>query len=224
MSIIEQLFRLLAPYECLECGREGRLLCLWCSQERLESVPERCYRCYRLSPSYKTCSVCRHYSVLNHVWVRVSYNETPRKIIHALKFTYAQDAAKIIAEELHSMLPKLDPSTILVHVPAATSHVRLRGFDQSALIARQLSRLTKLPHVNGLSRLGQQRQVGAARETRRAQMAKAFRPLSVSVIKNAHILLVDDVLTTGSTLEAAAKTLKLAGAKKVDAIVFAQAR
>jgi len=224
VRIIEHFFGLLAPHDCLNCGREGSLLCSDCSAINLESVPERCYYCYRASSNSTTCPACRHYSVLKHVWVRSDYTKTAKQLVHALKFNFAKDAAGQIAKELQKVLPSINENTVIVHVPAASSHVRRRGFDQSALIARELSHLLGLPHVHGLSRIGQQHQVGATAETRRKQMKEAFRSVSTPVIDGMQVLLVDDVLTTGSTLEAAALALRRAGAKSVSAVCFAQAK
>lgn len=224
MRVFEYFFQVTAPHDCLLCGVEGRLVCDECERASFTRLPERCYRCYRLSPENKTCPVCRHHSVLKNTWVRTIYDEPARKLIHALKFTHAKDAAAVIAAGIYTTLPELDPETVITHVPSATSHVRKRGYDQSALIARELSRLTGHRHINTLARLGQQRQVGATRVTRQQQMVGAFRPIATSVILSLPILLIDDVLTTGSTLEVAGLSLKQAGAQTVSAAVFATAR
>jgi predicted amidophosphoribosyltransferase len=73
-----------------------------------------------------------------------------------------------------------------------------------------------------LARRGQSRQVGARRMQRTTQLVDAFHPIRPSLIQGAHILLVDDIVTTGASLEAAARVLKQAGAKRIDAVVFAQ--
>jgi ComF family protein len=118
-------------------------------------------------------------------------------------------------------LPYFGPETLLVPVPTATQRARQRGYDQADLLARELSEILGLPHQYLLSRLGQARQVGTGRKQRAAQLAKAFR-VKGRVPINSHIMLVDDVVTTGATLEAAATILKKAGAKRVDAVIFAQ--
>lgn len=223
MRLIEHFFQLLAPHECFNCGQEGSLLCNECATNVLPRIPSRCYRCFRQSLNYSTCPVCRCHSVLKHVWVRTQYNEPAKELVHELKFNFAKDAAQQIARKMYETLPQLRADTVIVHVPTASSHVRQRGFDQSALIARELSALTGLHHVHGLGRLGQQRQVGASSTLRQQQMKNAFRPLSRGAIKGKQVLLVDDVLTTGSTLEAAALALHQAGAASVSAVVFAQA-
>ena len=155
MKLIEHFLRFLAPDDCLECGFEGALLCAICVKSRLQSIPARCYRCYRLTPGSKTCPACIRHSALATVWVRTLYVPTARKVVHALKFNYSRDVANIIASELCLILPALPADTVIVHVPAASSHTRQRGFDQSALIAREVSHIVKRAHVHALVRYGQ---------------------------------------------------------------------
>jgi ComF family protein len=116
-----------------------------------------------------------------------------------------------------------DTDMMLVHVPTAAVRVRQRGYDQAELLTRELSRLTGLPQRYLLARSGSSRQVGASRAERVLHLSDAFRVRRPELVAGKRILLVDDVLTTGATIEAAARTLKKAGAARVDAIVFAQA-
>jgi ComF family protein len=145
-----------------------------------------------------------------------------KALIQRFKFHYAQGAAQPIARLMADTLPFFTRNTVIVHVPTATVRRRQRGFDHAELLAHQLARSLYLPRVTLLARLGQSRQVGAKRQQRQQQLSESFYPQKPYLIKGAHILLVDDITTTGATLEAAAKVLKQAGAKRIDAVVFAQ--
>ncbi|MFZ1324078.1 MAG: phosphoribosyltransferase family protein [Candidatus Saccharimonadales bacterium] len=224
MKLVEQFFRILAPANCLACGSEGSLLCTWCTEDALPGVVPRCYRCNALSHNSATCKACRRKSNVSHLWMRTEHTHIARKLVHAMKFKYSSEAAQLIARELAGIIPALPPETIITYVPAATSHARQRGFDHARAIARELSRQTGLPFLPTLARHGQDRQVGAGRERRLSQMAGVFRPRMRASIPGSTILLVDDVVTTGATIESAAKVLKAAGAKQVDAAIFAQAK
>jgi ComF family protein len=198
------------------------LLCDWCLPDSCQVVPDRCYRCYKQTQDSRVCESCRRSSSLRHVWVRTEYMGIAKQLIRAYKFGRARAAVQPIADMMLESLPYFKPNTVITHVPTATSRERLRGYDQSELIAKALSRQSGLHHVTLLTRRGQSRQVGATHEQRLTQLESAFRPLRSSLLQGAHVVLVDDIVTTGATLEAAARTLKLAGAKRVDGIVFAQ--
>ena len=219
MSLLDKIVSTFAPYDCLGCGIEGSLLCGDCLA-LFGQLPERCYRCRKLSPGNKTCNSCRSSSVLRVVEASTTYEFIAKELVWQLKFQGAQAAANQIAQFMASLLST--EGVVLVHVPTASSRVRQRGYDQAMLIAKALSRQTGLPHRTSLGRLGQHHQVGMGREQRVTQLAKAFRVLRPGSVAGKHIVLIDDVLTTGATLEAAARALKAAGAKHVDALVFAQ--
>jgi len=143
--------------------------------------------------------------------------------VYRLKFARAQAAAETIADIMADHYRLLESDILVVHIPTATSRVRMRGYDQAALITRYLGRKLGLPNRKVLFRHGQTRQVGAGREERKHQLRNVFFIPSSKAVKNRHILLVDDVITTGATIEEAAKTLLQAGAASVHVLAFAQA-
>jgi len=225
MSFAEFLVSTVAPHTCVGCGREGRLLCADCAGD-LRPAVGRCYRCHRVADSGKTCAGCSAQTGLARVRPLVLYERNAKDLVWRLKFERARAGAAEIGRLLAPLLVDeygQSSAAILAHVPTATSRVRRRGYDQAALIVKTLARESGLPYASLLLRAGQQRQVGGSREKRRAQIKDAFRVRNPQKIQGAHIILVDDVITTGATLEAATATLKAAGAKKVEAIVFAQA-
>jgi predicted amidophosphoribosyltransferase len=90
------------------------------------------------------------------------------------------------------------------------------------VFARHLAKQNGGDITQVLQRFGQAHQVGANRVERIAHLQDALRVVKKPTIQNTHLLLVDDVLTTGATLETAARLLKKAGARQVDALVFSQ--
>lgn len=220
-SPVETIISLLAPHRCIGCGLEGTLLCESCSAASIIAPPSRCFLCHKATPQHQVCASCRRKSRLCNVWVAAEYDEAAKKLVHKLKFERAQAAADILAAIMDESLPDLPADTVITHVPTANKRVRIRGYDQSKLIAKSLAKRRGWQYRELLLRLGSSRQVGSSRKDRLVQLEDAFRP-KFTDLKDKQVLLVDDVTTTGATLEMAAKTLKSVGARKVSAIVFAQ--
>lgn len=105
-------------------------------------------------------------------------------------------------------------------VPTVPSHIRQRGYDHAGLLAKHLARVRQLPYASLLVRKTTDRQVGATRRQRHAQAIAAFGVKTGAPIPRA-VLLFDDVITTGSTIEAAARQLKNAGVETVYAAAIA---
>jgi ComF family protein len=111
---------------------------------------------------------------------------------------------------------------LVVPVPTATARVRERGFDHTDLLAKQIAIILRLSEAKALRRLGQTRQLGSKREDRLIQLSGNFAVKNPHRARGQDILLVDDVVTTGGSIIAAAKALRVAGAKSVDALIFAK--
>ena len=226
MSVLEAAIGWLAPPDCLSCGAEGDALCLACSVSEIQAFGERCWRCNSLSPGSKTCPKCRPAGPLNAVWITTDYNGLARQLVSLYKFGHLRAAAYPISRmTCRTFLDYSgDPAKnyLIVPLPTATSRLRQRGFGHSELLAKSIAHNLHLEYTGALRRLGQSRQLGSSRQDRLVQLAHGFAVKSPRKVAGRHILLVDDVLTTGGSLISAAKSLKLAGAKRVDALVFAK--
>lgn len=221
MSFLDKLIGKIAPHNCLACGDEGHLLCAACT-DRLTMVTERCYRCRKVSPGGLTCSGCRSVSQLDRVQVATVYSGSAKALIWQLKLAGARAAARIMAKRMTLVLGQATEAAIIMPVPTATGRVRQRGYDQAGLLAHELARQTRLPRLDCLVRHGQSHQHGVPRHKRLTQLASAFHVRRPNSLRGTNVLLVDDVITTGATLQAAAAALKLAGAARVEAVVFAR--
>ncbi len=221
VNIFEAVISIVSPFNCMGCGIEGKYICDRCVAFAYTAVPSRCYRCRTATLNFKTCPSCRSSSSLRRVYVPTALSGTAKQLIHAFKFERVQSVAPIIAAQ---MLKSLEPEDeyLVVPIPTATSHVRQRGYDHSLLLARKIAKDLNYQHVPAVLKLNQLRQVGSGRQERTNQLKNGFGVLKPRIIKNRRILLVDDVITTGATLEEVARILKNSGAKSIDALVFAQ--
>lgn len=222
MLSLETILSVVAPHECLGCDHEGTLLCSLCRYGELEKVPDRCYMCLAATRDSAICKKCRPKSAFKHVWVATEYEGVAKKLIKLFKFERARSAYVPIAEEMSDALPYLRPDTIITYVPTATSRQRLRGYDQSELLARRIAKIKKVQYMPLFERHGQTRQVGSTKKVRHAQAEGMFRLKSCTLAADSQIIIVDDILTTGASLEATARLLKNDGFKNISGVVFAQ--
>lgn len=222
MKMMDRIVGLVTPFECISCGMEGGLLCDRCFEGQSNPIPSRCYRCRFATNNFETCKSCQKTTRLKNVWVSNELNGLNKQLLYVYKFNRAQSAKRDIAAKMLKTLPSINSGTVVVPLPTATSRIRQRGFDQSILLAEVISKRLNLQLVNCLVRLTQTRQVGADRTKRLKQLGDAYRIKQAKKVIGKNILLVDDVITTGASLEAAANILKITGAKNVSAVVFAQ--
>jgi len=221
MSIIEQLLRIIAPHHCLGCNKEGYILCAACARG-LPVPAALCYRC-GAGADGNLCLPCRKVAGVAGVLSVTSYSGLAKEVVHQLKFERTSGAAADIAHALAARFALSEYGSIVTYVPTASVRIRTRGYDQAALIARATAREVGLPFYSILGRSSNNRQVGKDRAVRKQQMQGAFYARKPRTIANRDVLLVDDVITTGSTCEAAAAQLIKAGARHVTLLTFALA-
>jgi ComF family protein len=154
------------------------------------------------------------------------YSGAMRTLAHQLKYADRHDALTLLGRWLAEAGRELLPGTDAI-VPVPLSRLRLlqRQFNQAALLAGELALQAGIPmHPLLLQRVRSTRsQVGMTREQRRRNVAGAFRvPESRrTLVRGRNVLLIDDVVTTGATVEACARTLKRAGAARVNVLALA---
>lgn len=155
------------------------------------------------------------------------YNGGSAGLVLALKHGDRTGLARVMAGMMaRAAAPMLAERPILVPVPLHARRLRARRFNQAALLARALARSADLPVITAaLARL---RDTPMSRGMSRRQRAENVRGTirvrsgAAARIKGAHILLVDDVMTTGATAEACARALRRAGARRIDIVTFAR--
>lgn len=163
----------------------------------------------------------RRGSLLQQHWSPLEFEGPARALVHALKFHSATALAALMAQHLVDALPPraFPPGAVIVPVPASRARLRQRGFDHADLLAGELSRRTVLPIQRPLRReaslaLGQR---GLGRRDR-----LSGRGLQVSLSGRAplQVVLIDDVCTTGATLELCAEALLSGRTEQVSAVTY----
>jgi ComF family protein len=216
---VRQIIELLTPVACLSCSREGDYLCQSC----LHELPVRvsaCYRCNRLSVDHRTCANCSRHTKLSAMTVGAYYDGAVKDLVLKLKFDRSASAAATAAKLILRDLPA--DFDMVTAVPVSPARRRERGYNQAELIARAVARQAGKPYQETLMRASADHQLGRGRSDRFAQIKNVFAPLRL--LAGERVVVIDDVLTTGATLEECAVVLRASGAKRVSGAVVARHR
>lgn len=208
-TMIDKMLEFVAPHLCSGCGKIGSPLCDHCKYDIINLPFTTCILCNR--PNYD--GICkRHTMPYRTAWV-VGYRAgVLQRLIGGIKFQNMKAAARNLSGLLDERLPPLPDSAVLVPIPTAPAHIRERGYDHMQLIAQYLGLRRHLPVVRLLGRGNTATQHHANRKDRVLQAQSAFT-LTGPVDPNTAYVLLDDVITTGSTIEQAARVLREAGAR-----------
>ncbi len=234
-SIVKTTFLdLLFPIFCFGCKKEGVFLCSDC-KNKLVWIQPVCFRCNKWVPPLtkvvagRTCLSCRKKSSIYAFFSPFLYSDPlVRNLIHGLKYSHLRLLANLLGGFLVEYIAKFRISfpedILLVPVPLHPSRLRSRGFNQSELFVLYLSdRLKIKSEMKALQKIRKTKpQVELSAGDRRFNLVGAFAVSDLNLVKNKTILLVDDVKTTGFTLEEAARTLKSAGARRILALTVAR--
>lgn len=161
---------------------------------------------------------------LDRIRAAVAYDDISRSIALRLKYGRKVGLARTMSRYMRPLLGELPSQAVLVPVPLHRTRLWRRGFNQSALVARELSKRTGLPvAMDALKRVRATPPLkGLNMNQRRRTVAGAFRPSGTIDLRGRTVILVDDVMTTGSTANACARILKRAGAERVDLVSWAR--
>ncbi len=221
---LETLF----PITCFSCNKEGMFLCAAC-QPKLKSTHQVCIACKKPSLAGLTHPKCLSPLMADQFISFFDYRDNlVSKLIIRGKYYFIPDIFKLFAEMLAPRLQTefplmLNKDTALVPIPLHKWRQRWRGFNQAQILCQSLEGKLGTCTENLLERRKfTKTQKDLKKEERQKNTANAFQLLPGATIKARHIILVDDVATTGATLLEAAKVLKRNGAEKVTCLTIAR--
>ncbi len=231
------LVELLLPGGCVACGawipraRSGELVCGRC-RSRFRAPPwPRCPRCHfprgAGRPDAPDCLECRPWSP-GLAAARYAFVLAPPvdDLVHALKYEGWPELAALMGRELAKVgLPEEDRASLVVPVPTTNERRRRRGYNQAELLAESFAGHSDRTVRRALVRRSEGRsQTALTPAERRQNVRGVFAPNpSAESVDGSRVLLVDDVLTTGSTASEAATTLQSLGVRSVTLVAFARA-
>jgi len=232
-KIYNFILDLFSPKFCFSCRKEGTYLCNDC-RAYLEILQEQYCLCKEPTILLKKCQRCRT-KKLDGLYFAVPYQKPLiKKLIQYFKYEpFIKELAKTLALLIieHFLLLEKRPGFlhskagfILAPIPLDEKRLKWRGFNQAEELGKELSKFLNIPLFSDcLIKIKKAvPQVELSDENRRENIKGAFACQKSEKVKGKEILLVDDVYTTGSTMEECAKVLKEAGAKKVIGIVIAR--
>ncbi len=216
---------LLFPPKCVGCGASGSFLCESCRASLPWIERSVCPGCGRPHSGGSFCSDCGDKSALDGIGVAFRFEGTIRQAVHHLKYRNLRALARPLGELMADFLQGSSiPGDVLVPVPLHRKRLRERGYNQSRLLAVELAKLTGIELNEGcLVRRGATApQVRTATvEQRRGNIAGAFACRD-DRLRGRRVLLVDDVTTSGATIEAGAAALREIGAASVWGLALAR--
>jgi competence protein ComFC len=233
MNLLDLFF----PKYCVNCKKFGDFLCPDCFSRLSFDTKNICTLCTKHTYNGLTHPGCfRKYS-LNGSFTCIVYNSISKKVIYQFKYKpHLTKLKKFLGELMYEALvqneefvnvTKRNKSKIIfVPIPLSKIKFNKRGYNQAEILAKELSKRFGIPMIDYLIRVKDTKsQVGLKKEERKENIKGAFKVKIINQkldLKNLIVILVDDVLTTGSTLSEAGKVLKQNGAQEVWALALAK--
>jgi len=235
MQLLKIIHDLLFPIKCLGCGKFQEFVCSFCFEKIELKKGFECAFCSSRTLNGEICPFCRNDSWLDYFWTAADYsNPLVKKMLWAYKYKFVRELRTPLSRLLLKFLEEKEKNKfvenhagqlLLVPMPIHRLRLNWRSYNQSELIAQELAEKIKLEiAADVLLRVKNKKPQAEIKnkEERSANIEGIFYCPTPERVNNKIILLVDDVATTGSTLNQAAKTLRQAGALKVIGLVVAK--
>ena len=202
-----------APHPCLGCGKIGTVLCDNCKYNISHEPFSGCLMCAKVCLE-ATCP--EHDVPICKAWIVGERRGDLLNAIDAYKFQNIKAAVRSLVDLLDERLPILPNDLIIVPVPTLSSHVRQRGYDHLDLLAKVLAHKRNLKVGRIVERSSGKTQHTLNRLQRQSEAQKTFSLAINTVISpSTPLLVLDDIITTGSTVKAITKLLSEAGAQNI---------
>ena len=212
------------PHKCV-CGKWGVLLCDECRSLIRVDKTGLCPVCKRISDFGRTCPACRHRSALTGVMILGPHKGVLKDLIWKYKYKFIPDISSPLAELIQERFGNfLQEKRFLVsYAPISKSRLNYRGFNQAKILAENVADGLNLQCRDLLHKDNNViTQVGHSRRERLENIKDKIHYIGPVEPTNRKVLVIDDVYTTGATLEECAKVLRRAGYREVWGLVLSR--
>jgi len=229
--LLKSLADFVFPPICYGCDSEieAGLVCEACRLDLFTHEMAVCSKCGRpCAPATNCCGQCAVPFSLSRVRGLGLYVPPFNKLIHAFKYSGKTKVGELLGQALAALVQQdevLSTADAVCPIPLHPARLRERGFNQSLLLAAAISMSTRIPLAEFLARTKNTatQTLKTSPEARLKNLAGAFRLRPDADVRGRKVLLVDDVMTTGATLDQAAQELLKGGAVSVPGVVIAAA-
>jgi len=221
----KDILDLIFPPRCLNCNRLGQFVCNDCLGKIIKIKNQGCPICHKKTEGGRLCRSCRSKNKLTGV-IAYGYFHDPilKKIIHQYKY----EGISAAGEEIASLLVEVVKANgirfdVIAYAPVSRRRFNERGYNQAEILAKHLSKYFGKPFFREISKIKHTpTQVGLKRKDRIHNLEGTIVVKNGEVLKGKRIIIIDDVLTTGATLNECARALRQAGARQVWGVVLAK--
>ena len=223
--MIKKVLDMIYPKKCISCFEiiDEDYFCENCIKDILQ-IDGGCLVCGALISESEICHNCPDYKTFFDRNVAVFKYEDVKDIIHKFKYAKKPWLGKIMGKIMAEFLldkhrDMLNLTNVMIPTPIHRKKLNARGFNQSYIMALEISKLTGIELLDGVKRVKNSKaQSLVSLEERAVNVTNAF--LAIKDVSDKNILIVDDIYTTGNTINSISQELKLKGAKQVNSIAF----
>lgn len=209
------------PKQCFGCQSEGEYLCSACF-DKIRFLDNKCYLCETETSSLGVCPSCQEKSSIDNIIVATKYGgSVVGRMVEDFKYNFVESLSEKLIQILAYQVREKNlrsgiQSGVIVPIPLHKKRLAERGFNQSSVLARKLAEVFEVEVQEDILKRTKHtdQQAKLTRQERLVNIKNAFIVNSVVALPE-HIILIDDVLTTGATFSEAAKILKKSGVREI---------
>ncbi len=215
---------ILFPKKCVVCGKLDTLFCEKCRSKIVFLKTQNCPYCLKITTRGRVCPSCKGKSALTGVYVVAHFEEPLKEVIHQYKYEFIKALKDDLSDITWPYLEDFPKNAVLTCVPSSSKRLAWRGYNQAEEIARILAQNTGMRFYPNLIKRTEYKipQTQLRRKERFENVKNAFKVNKKIDLSGKQVVIFDDLVTSGATLDACAREIRKMGATRVWGFVLAR--